>query len=163
MTVYRWEPRRDYELASKKLRRLYNDVEGAITCGIQNGVHIELGTFSPRVDISETKENVFVRAEMPGMKAEDVKITLSDGTLTLRGSKKRPPAQAGSIADDASAPREEVFHRLERSHGEFSRQFALPDNLNEDAIEATFADGVLEIKIPKREPEKPREREIPIK
>ena len=155
MTVYRWEPRRDYEAASRKLRRLYNDVEGAITCGLQNGVHIELGTFSPRVDISETKENVFVRAELPGMKAEDVKITLSEGTLTLRGNKKRV---AGG---DPAAP--ETFHRLERSHGEFVRQFALPANLNEDAIEATFADGILEIKIPKREPEKPKEREISIK
>ena len=152
MTVYRWEPRRDYEQASKKLRRLYNDVEGAITCGIQNGVHIELGTFSPRVDISETKENVFVRAEMPGMKAEDVKITLSEGTLTLRGEKKR-----------TEESKTETFHRIERSHGEFVRQFALPNNLKEDAIEATFADGVLEIKIPKREPEKPKEREISIK
>jgi HSP20 family protein len=152
MTVYRWEPRRDYEQASKKLRRFYNDVEGAIACGIQNGVHIELGTFSPRVDISETKENVFVRAEMPGMKAEDVKITLSEGTLTLRGEKKR--------SEDS---KQETFHRLERSHGEFVRQFALPENLNEDAIEATFADGVLEIQIPKREAEKPKEREISIK
>jgi len=152
MTVYRWEPRRDFEQASRKLRRFYNDVEGAITCGIQNGVHIELGTFSPRVDISETKENVFVRAEMPGMKAEDVKITLSEGTLTLRGEKKR-----------VEETKQESFHRIERSHGEFVRQFALPNNLNEDAIEATFADGVLEIKIPKREPEKPKEREISIK
>ncbi|HEX5316882.1 MAG TPA: Hsp20/alpha crystallin family protein, partial [Candidatus Kapabacteria bacterium] len=168
----RWEPRRDFEQASRKLRNLYNDVEGAISCGMQNGVHIELGAFSPRVDISETKENVFVRAELPGMKAEDVKITLSEGTLTLRGNKKR--AQTGTSANRAQtgttapqqagtpAPREEVFHRLERSHGQFARQFVLPDNLNEDAIEATFADGVLEITIPKRDPEKPKEREISI-
>ncbi len=158
MTVYRWEPRRDFEQASRKLRRLYNDVECAVTSGLQNGVHIELGTFSPRVDISETKENVFVRAEMPGMKAEDVKITLSEGMLTLRGSKKRKGGGDAAHHEE----NEESFIRLERSHGEFVRQFALPNNLNEDAVEATFADGVLEIKIPKREPEKPREREISI-
>ncbi|HEY3875166.1 MAG TPA: Hsp20/alpha crystallin family protein [Candidatus Kapabacteria bacterium] len=152
MTVYRWEPRRDFELASRKLRRLFNDFEGAVTSGLQNGVHVELGTFSPRADISESKENVIVRAELPGMKAEEVKITLSDNTLTLRGEKKR-----------SEETKTEDYHRIERSHGEFVRQFALPDNLNEDAVEATFADGVLEIKIPKREPEKPREREIAIK
>ncbi len=151
MTVYRWEPRRDYEMASKKLRRLFNDVEGAVTNGLQNGIHVELGTFTPRVDISESKENVLVRAELPGMKAEDVKITLSDSTLTLRGEKKR-----------SEESKTEDFHRIERSHGEFVRQFALPVNLNEDAVEANFVDGVLEVKIPKREPEKPREREIPI-
>ncbi len=152
MTVYRWEPRRDFEQASRKLRRVFNDVECAVTSGLQNGVHIELGTFTPRVDISETKENVFVRAEMPGMKAEDVKITLSEGSLTLRGEKKR-----------TEESKTESFHRIERSHGEFVRKFALPSNLNEDAVEASFADGVLEIKIPKRDPEKPVEREISIK
>ncbi len=152
MTVYRWEPRRDFEEASRKLRRLYNDVGCAVTSGLQNGIHVELGTFSPRVDISETKESVFVRAEMPGMNAEDVKITLSEGTLTLRGEKKR-----------TEESRTESFHRIERSHGEFVRQFPLPNNLNEDAVEASFADGVLEIRIPKREPEKPKEREISIK
>ncbi len=152
MTVYRWEPRRDFEAASRKLRRFYSDVEGAIACGLQNGIHVELGTFSPRVDISETKEHVFVRAELPGMKAEDVKITLSEGLLTLRGKKER-----------SEASKQEAFVRLERSHGEFVRQFALPENLNEDAVDATFTDGVLEIKIPKQAPEKPKEREISIK
>ncbi|MDP4198355.1 MAG: Hsp20/alpha crystallin family protein [Bacteroidota bacterium] len=151
MTVYRWEPRKDFEVASQKLRRLFNDVEGAITNGIQQGIHVELGTFAPRVDISESKENVYVRAELPGMTAEDVKITLSEGALTLRGEKKR-----------TEESKQESFHRIERSHGEFVRQFALPANLNEDAIEANFIDGVLEIRIPKREPEKPREREVKI-
>jgi len=147
MTVYRWEPRRDIEAAGRKLRRLFDDFEGAV----QNGVQIEVGTFSPRVDISESKENVFVRAELPGMKADDVKITLSEGALTLRGDKKR-----------SEETKTENFHRIERSHGEFVRQFALPDNLNEDAVEATFTDGVLFISIPKTEPEKPKEREVKI-
>lgn len=151
MTVYRWEPRRDFEVASRKLRTIFNDVEDAIATGVKNGVHIELGTFSPRVDISETKEAVFLRAELPGMKADDVKITLADGTITLRGAKKRP--------EDAT---QEQFHRMERSHGEFAREFTLPDNLNEDAVEASFADGVLEVRIPKKEAEKPREREVKI-
>ena len=147
MTVYRWEPRRDAENASKKLRRLFDDFDSVLT----NGLHVELGTFVPRVDISETKEAVHVHAELPGMKAEDVKITISDGALILRGEKKRK--------EEVS---EHNFHRIERSHGEFVRQFALPDNLNEDAVEATFTDGVLEISIPKREPEKPKEREVKI-
>ena len=155
MTVYRWEPRREIESASRKLRRLYADVEGALQTGFQNGFHVELGTFSPRVDISETKEAVLVKAELPGLKAEDVKVTISDGTLTLRGEKKR--AQAATGAESG-----EVYHRIERSHGDFVRQFALPDNLNEDAVEAHFEDGVLGITIPKREPAKPKEREVKI-
>jgi HSP20 family protein len=147
MTVYRWDPRRDAETASKKIRRLFDDFDSVL----QNGLHVELGTFVPRVDISENQDSVYLFAELPGLKAEDVKVTIADGTLTLRGEKKR---------------KEELnshnFHRMERSHGEFVRQFALPDNLNEDAVVANFADGILEVTIPKREPEKPREREVPI-
>ncbi len=147
MTIYRWEPRRDIQQAAGKLRRLFDDFES----GWQNGLHIELGTFSPRVDISETKEAVHIYAELPGMKSDDVKITLSEGTLTIRGDKKRPPSSS-----------EEAFHRIERTHGEFVRQFSLPDNLNEDSTQASFEDGILHITIPKREPNKPREREVKI-
>ena len=151
MTVYRWEPRRDIENASRKLRRLFDDVEGAVQNGFQNGFHVELGAFSPRVDISETPEAIHVRAELPGMKPEDVKVTLSENTLTLRGEKKR-----------VEEVKDQTFHRLERSHGEFTRQFALPNGLNEDAVEANFADGVLDITIPKLDPAKPKEREVKI-
>ena len=147
MTVYRWEPRRELENAGRKLRRLVDDFES----GWQNGLHIELGTFIPRVDISETKDAIHVNAELPGMKAEDVKITLSEGTLTLRGEKKR-----------VEESKEHNFHRMERTHGEFVRQFALPDNLDDDNVKADFEDGVLHITIPKREPAKPKEREVKI-
>lgn len=147
MTVYRWQPRQDVENAGKKIRQMFNEFEGVM----QNGLHVELGTFSPRVDISETKDAVYLIAELPGMKPEDVKITISEGTLTLRGEKKRVTDQNGH-----------TFHRLERSHGEFARQFTLPLGLNEDAVEANFADGVLEVVIPRREPEKPKEREVKI-
>ena len=147
MTVYRWEPRREIENAGRKLRQLFDDFEGVV----QNGVHIELGTFSPRVDISETKDAVYLNAELPGMKADDVKITLSEGTLTLRGEKKRKEEQ-----------NEHNFHRIERTHGEFVRQFVLPNNLNEDAVEASFEDGILQVTIPKLEPVKPKEREIKV-
>ena len=116
MTVYRWEPRRELVNAGRKLRQLFDDVEN----GWQNGLHVELGTFQPRVDISETKDAVHVYAELPGMKADDVKITLSDGVLTLRGDKKR--------MEETKAHH---FHRIERTHGEFVRKFSLPGNLDE--------------------------------
>jgi HSP20 family protein len=147
MTVYRWEPRREIATAGRKLRQLFDDVEN----GWQSGLHIELGTFQPRVDISETKEAVHVHAELPGMKPEDVKITLAEGVLTLRGKKERAAASA-----------EQNFHRMERTHGEFVRQFALPANIDEDATQASFDDGVLHITIAKREPERPKEREVKI-
>jgi HSP20 family protein len=146
MTVYRWDMRRDVENAGRKLRKFVDDFDSVM----QNGLHVELGTFMPRVDISETKDAVFLVAELPGLTQDDVKITITDGVLTLRGEKKRREEYNGD------------FHRIERSHGEFVRQFNLPDNLNLDSVQASFKDGVLEVKIAKSEPEKPREREVKI-
>lgn len=147
MTVYRWDMRRDVENAGRKLRKFVDEFDSVM----QNGVHVELGTFMPRVDISEAKDAVYLVAELPGLSQDDVKVTITDGVLTLRGEKKRREEYNG-----------QDFHRIERSHGEFVRQFNLPDNLNLDSVEANFKDGVLEVKIAKAEPEKPREREVKI-
>ena len=147
MTVYRWDLRRDVENAGRKIRRFVDDFDSVM----QNGLHIEVGAFMPRVDISEGKEADYLVAELPGVSQDDVKVTVTDGVLTLRGEKKRREEYNG-----------QDFHRIERSHGEFVRQFNLPDNLNLDSVEARFKDGVLEVRIPKAEPEKPREREIKI-
>jgi HSP20 family protein len=147
MTVYRWDMRRDVENAGRKLRKFVDEFDSVM----QNGLHVELGTFMPRVDISEAKDAVYIVAELPGLTQDDVKVTITDGVLTLRGEKKRREEYNG-----------QDFHRIERSHGEFVRQFNLPDNLNLDAVAANFKDGLLEVKIAKAEPEKPREREVKI-
>ena len=147
MTLIRWEPRRDMISAQRKARRIFEEFEGAL----QNGLHFEMGSYLPRVDISEDEKTFFVHAELPGLKPEEVKVTVSDGVLTIRGEKKRTEEHT-----------ERNFHRIERNFGEFVRQFTLPENLSEEA-NATFRDGILEIAIPKVEPEKPAEREIPIR
>lgn len=147
MTVYRWDVRRDVENAGRRLRKVAQEFDSVM----QNGLHIELGTFMPRVDISEGKDAVYLVAELPGVSQDDVKLTITDGVLTLRGEKKRHEEYTG-----------QDFHRIERSHGEFVRQFNLPDALDMDTVAANFKDGVLEVKIAKAEPEKPREREVKI-
>ena len=121
-------------------------------------VHRELGTtdiskssYVPRVNISEDVVNIYVHAEIPGMAKEAVKVTLTDGVLTLRGEKRQEAKKV-----------DQKFFRIERRYGEFVRQFTLPENVNEDAVSANFTNGVLEIMIPKKEPEKPKEREVPI-
>ncbi len=147
MTLIRWEPRRDVDVAQRRMRRLFDDFDTAF----QNGFHLELGTFSPRVDISENAEKVLVHAELPGIDPKNVKLSITEGVLTIRGEKKRNEAH-----------NELNFHRIERSHGEFVREFTLPTGLDEDAVTASYADGVLEIAIPKLAPVKPKEREIEI-
>lgn len=147
MTLIRWEPRRDIETAQRRIRQVMDNFDSIM----QNGMHLEMGTFLPRIDVAEDEKHVYVTTELPGLTANDVKITLTDGILTIRGEKKRSEEYA-----------KKNFHRIERTFGEFVRQLTLPDSLNEEAIEASFTDGVLEIMIPKQEAPKPKEREIKI-
>jgi len=147
MTLIRWEPRRDIESAQRRIKQVLDNFDQVV----QNGFHLEMGSFLPRVDIAEDAGKVHVVAELPGIAAEDIKLTVSEGVLTIRGEKKRSDEYA-----------QKNFFRIERNFGEFVRQFTLPENLDEEAIEANFTDGILEITIPKREPEKPKEREIKI-
>ena len=100
MTLLKWEPRRDIEVAQKRLSQFFNDFESAVT----SPLHFEWGNYAPRVDISEDKDNLYFIAELPGMSEEDVKVTVSEGTLTIRGEKKREQKHE-----------ERNFFRMERS------------------------------------------------
>lgn len=147
MTLIRWEPRREIESAQRQFRKIFDALEN----GIQNGIHFEMGTYMPRIDISEDEKNIYVVGEFPGMSEQDVKVTVSEGVLTIRGEKKRKEEY-----------NKHNYHRIERTHGEFVRQFTLPENLNEEEIRAEFENGMLEVTIPKREPQQPKEREIKV-
>lgn len=104
----------------------------------------------PPVDVFEGKEALKIVAELPGVKPEDVKISLENRTLTLRGEKKQ-------VAEETT----EKVHRYERAYGSFERVFTLPGTVNPEQIQATYAEGLLTIVLPKAEQAKPRE--IPVK
>lgn len=105
--------------------------------------------WQPRVDIEETDDHYLVRAELPGMKLEDIKITVEDNQLTIRGEKRREEEKKGT-----------TYHRVERVYGTFERSFTLGHLVNSDRIQAFYRDGVLQVTIPKAEQAKARE--IPI-
>lgn len=96
------------------------------------------GPWVPRVDLSETKEQMLVRAEVPGMEPEDLRVEYRDGLLTLRGEKKREHEQ-----------KTEQFYRMERSWGSFARTIRLPAYADPKKIEASFRNGVLVVALPK--------------
>lgn len=108
--------------------------------------------WAPRADVSETDVGFCITAEVPGIKREDVKINIEDHVLSIRGEKKQEK-------DEKS----ETFHRIERFYGSFSRSFSLPENVDEEKIEAVFNDGLLTLTIPKTEVEKPKSIEIKVK
>jgi len=105
--------------------------------------------YAPAVDVSENDDEYVVTAEIPGAKAEDVTVELHEGVLTLRGEKR-------SERDE----RREHARYVERVFGTFSRSFALPQNANPEKVDASFRDGVLTLRIPKREEAKPRTIQI---
>jgi HSP20 family protein len=103
----------------------------------------------PAMDLVEHDDHFLLRADLPGLKQEDVSIELNDGSLTVSGERKAEHDQ-----------RERGFYRLERQFGTFSRTLTLPDGIDGEQIKASFTNGVLEVRIPKPEQRKPRR--IPI-
>jgi len=108
------------------------------------------GAWAPAVDVAETKEKIIVRAELPGMKQEDIQIEFENGLLTIRGER--------AIEKIENA----TWHRVERTYGNFSRSFTLPRTVDPERISATYRDGVLEISVPKREEAKPKQIRISV-
>jgi HSP20 family protein len=106
-------------------------------------------TWVPQMDLVETDDQYLLKADLPGMKQEDVAIEFNDGTLTISGERKHEYER-----------KEQGFFRLERSFGRFSRSLTLPDGIDADKIGAAFHDGVLEVRIPKPEQRKPRRIEV---
>jgi HSP20 family protein len=105
----------------------------------------------PAVDVLESKDSFLIRAELPGMKREDIKVEVKDGTLVLSGERK------------SEKPAEGVEYRhVERVAAKFWRSFSLPETAKQDGIEATYKDGILEVRVPKMEEAQPRQIEISV-
>ena len=102
--------------------------------------------WSPAVDISESEKGYEVKAELPGMKKDEIKISFKDDVLTLSGERKDEKEEKGKN-----------FHRIERSYGQFERCFHLPKNVKASDIKADYKDGILAVNIPKSEEAKPKE------
>ena len=107
------------------------------------------GNWIPPVDVAEEGDSIILKAELPGMKEEDIEIEFENGLLTLKGER--------SFESEKS---ERNYHRIERSYGKFVRSFNLPRSVDAEAIAANYENGVLEVTIPKREEAKPRQIRI---
>ncbi len=150
MSLIKWEnPLNGLDFAHRNMRKLFEEFDRNFFNFPQLTTQ---SAFLPTVDINEDKDNFYIIAELPGLVASDVKLSISEGVVTIRGEKKRE-----------SEHQDRSFYRMERSYGEFVRQFSLPEGVKDEDIQANFDNGVLEIKVPKLEPSKLKEREIPIK
>lgn len=107
--------------------------------------------WAPAVDIAETENELLLKADLPGVEMKDIDIQLENGTLALRGERKyENEKQDGG------------YHRVERSYGTFARYFTLPDTVDPEAVKADYKNGVLTVRLPKKELAKPRQIKVDV-
>jgi HSP20 family protein len=147
MAMVKWDPWREIEDMFDR----YTRAIGAPRRAGGGGEVATIADWSPQVDIAETPQEFTIKAELPEINKDDVKVTIDNGVLTLQGERKREVEQ-----------KDKKFHRIERFYGSFSRSFSLPDNVDANAAKATFKDGVLSLQIPKVAEVKPKGIEVKV-
>lgn len=125
-TLSRWDPFGEMQRLTDQMFRSFGGGE-------------ERRTFAPAVDIYEDNEAIHVKAELAGVKPEDVSISVENNVLTLSGKRKLEKSED-----------REGYHRIETSYGVFTRSFVLPESVKADEVEAEMHDGILEVRIPKK-------------
>ncbi len=146
MTLVRWRPARELMSIHEARDHMFGDFFGT---NPDRGDRVLDTVWNPYVDIAETDNEIIVSAELPGVGKDDVKISIQDDTLVLRGEKRQEKDE-----------KKENYHRVERSYGAFQRTIGLPVSADSGKIKAKFKDGVLKINLPKKEEAKLKE--IPI-
>ncbi|QQS37729.1 MAG: Hsp20/alpha crystallin family protein [Ignavibacteriales bacterium] len=144
MTLIKFEPLRELENFNNRIQRFFGEFPMSSEFS---------HSFNPRVDISEDENNIFINAEVPGVKKDDIKISLQDNILTISGEKK----------SETKESKDKNYYRNERIFGSFTRSFTLPEEINPDKVDAKFSDGILNVTIEKAAPKEISQRFIDIK
>jgi HSP20 family protein len=146
----RWNPTTDTAHLSQRMERLFNEMMGRGLWREPEERSLR-GSWVPAINILEREDAMVITADLPGLKAEDVEVTVEEGTLSIRGERRLEEAAEG-----------ETYHRVERLYGVFERTFTLPNSVDVEKIEARFCNGEMVLTLPKREESKPRSVKIKI-
>ena len=142
MNLTKWDPFHELEDVTSRLNRIFGRTPARTETGDEM---LAMADWMPSVDISETDTAYAIKGEIPGVKKEDVKVSIQDGMLTIQGERKMEKEEKGK-----------KFHRVECSYGNFMRSFRVPDDADESGVKAEFKDGMLNITLPKSAKAKPR-------
>lgn len=148
-TLIRWNPFGEMEELNRRLSSAFGLTPARITNGHEE--QPAAAEWLPLVDITEDEREYLIKAELPEVRKEDVKVTVEDGTLTIAGQRKFAKEEAGRR-----------YHRIERAYGSFARNFALPDNVEPDKVNAEFKDGLLTVRLAKVENARPKTIEVKV-
>ncbi|MEO6665339.1 MAG: Hsp20/alpha crystallin family protein [Nitrospiria bacterium] len=134
----RWEPFKDLLSLQDRMNKLFE--ESVARGSIKEGPTSQ-AQWNPAVDILETEGEIVLKAELPGVDLNAIEIQIKDNVMTLRGERTFE-----------NAVKKEHYYRIERSYGTFVRSFTLPGTIDQERVQAQLRDGVLEVKLPKRNP-----------
>ncbi len=148
-SLMRWEPSRDLVSLRDMMDRIFEDA--FVT---PRGMMMPFGSGELAMDMYETKDDVVVKTALPGVKPEDVDITIMGDTLTIKGETKE---------ESEEKQKEQNYLRRERRYGEFTRTITLPSGLQIDKADASFDNGMLTLRIPKSEQAKPKSIKVQAK
>ena len=146
-TLARWEPVREMEDFQNRLSTLFG--RPLRRTNGHGREEITLADWTPLADITEDEKEYLIKAELPELKREDVKVIVENGVLTISGERKFEKEE-----------KKKKYHRVERGYGSFMRSFALPDDADGHKVKAEFKNGILTVHLPKNEKAKPKQIEV---
>jgi len=148
MNLVKWDPFKELEDVSNRLNRIFGRTPVRTESEREM---LAVADWMPSVDISETDTEYLVKGEIPGVKKEDVKVTIQDGMLTIQGERKQEKEE-----------KDKKFHRVECCYGSFVRSFRMPDDADENSVKAEFKDGMLNVTLAKSEKAKPKQISVSV-
>ena len=144
----RWNLFKELEEIEKRLSTYWGHPAGRTEAGKEA---ITVAQWSPLVDITEDEKEYLLKAELPDVKKEDIKLTVKDNVMSISGERKYEQEEKGK-----------KYHRVERAYGSFLRSFTLPDAADGSKVSAEYKDGVLNVRLPKSEKARPKSIEVKV-
>lgn len=145
----KWNPFTEFDDLQDQMRSLFSKWGNGGSLLTLGG---DLVDWTPAVDVTEDDNEFVITADLPDVKKDQVKVTIDDGMLTIRGERQHE-----------SEEKKKKYHRVERSYGRYQRSFSLPQGIKREDVAAQFKDGVLTVHLPKGEGKKPDEQEIEVR
>jgi HSP20 family protein len=145
----RWDPFKELEEMEKRLATMFGRAPVRKEGGKEEAMTV--AEWAPLVDIVEDEKEYLIKADLPEIKKEEIKIAVQDDVLTITGERKYEKEEKGK-----------KYHRVERAYGSFARSFSLPDDADSSKVTAEFKDGVLKVHLPKSEKAKPKSIEVKV-
>ena len=147
--LIRWDPFEEMDDLQKRLTSIF----GLAPTRVANGKEetMTVAQWSPVVDITEDDKEYHIKAELPELRKEDVKVAVDHGVLTISGERKFEKEETGR-----------KYHRIERSYGSFARSFSVPDDADDARVSAEFKDGLLTVLLTKNEKARPKSMEVKV-